>query len=129
MAQEASVICGSDSPLSQPLLCMLRSGPSRASHRVMKSGLPYDSPGSSTSDGSPQGRESSIPAFERAKRHRLCIALLAQHNFPPTKFSTHPVRQPVRMVTLDEIHGNFLHSIDSIDVVGINDRAEDFRGR
>ena len=55
MAQEASVICGSDSPLSQPLLCMLRSGPSRASHRVMKSGLPYDSPGSSTSDGSPPG--------------------------------------------------------------------------
>jgi hypothetical protein len=56
-------------------------------------------------------------------------ALLAQHNVPSRKFATYPVRQPVRMVALDEIHGNFLHSIDTIDVVGVNDRAEDFRGR
>jgi hypothetical protein len=55
--------------------------------------------------------------------------LLAQHNIPSPKFSTYPMRQPVRMVALHEIHGNFLCSVDTIDVVSVNDRAEDFRSR
>ena len=54
---------------------------------------------------------------------------LAQHNIPSSKFSTYPMRQPVRVVALDEIHGNFLCSVDTIDVVSVNDRAEDFRSR
>jgi hypothetical protein len=54
---------------------------------------------------------------------------LAQHNIPSSKFSTYPMRQPVRVVALDEIHGNFLCSVDTIDVVSVDDRAEDFRSR
>jgi hypothetical protein len=98
----------------------LARGPAGASHRRDEVGHRLRRPGSGTGGGSPRGRESRSPHVG---------ALLAQHNFPSSKFSTYPVRQPVRMVALHEIDGNFLHSVDTIDVVGVNDRAEDFRGR
>jgi hypothetical protein len=63
------------------------------------------------------------------KEHALSNALLAQHNFASSKSSTYPVRQPVRMVALDEIYVNFLRPVDTIDVVGVNKGAEDFCGR
>ena len=70
----------------------------------------------------------SISAGGRARRRQVDCSL-AQHNIPSPKFSTYPMRQPVRMVALDEIHGNFLCSVDTIDVVSVNDRAEHFRSR
>ena len=62
------------------------------------------------------------------RTHGRSWRLLAQHDFP-FPLSTCPVRQPVWMVALDEIDGDLLHAVDTINMVLVDDRAEDFRGR